>query len=106
NLAARCWARNAEGLVLLSLSCMMQDTIRRTAPSTRLITEPSMKMTAITFAVLMAAGASPSAAAAEVKVLTAGAFKQVLVALLPEIEKQSGNKVALDNDTVGALVKR
>src|SRR3954451_12045635 len=65
-----------------------------------------MKMTAITFAVLMAAGASPSAAAAEVKVLTAGAFKQVLVALLPEIEKQSGNKVALDNDTVGALVKR
>jgi molybdate transport system substrate-binding protein len=65
-----------------------------------------MKMTAITFAVLMAAGASRGAAAAEVKVLTAGAFKQVLVALLPEIEKQSGNKVALDNDTVGALVKR
>jgi molybdate transport system substrate-binding protein len=64
-------------------------------------------MTALTFAVaLMAAGASPGSAAAEVKVLTAGAFKQVLLALLPELEKQSGQKVALDNDTVGALVKR
>jgi molybdate transport system substrate-binding protein len=47
-----------------------------------------------------------TAGAADIKVLTAGAFKQVLVAMLPEFEKQSGHKVTIDNDTVGALVKR
>jgi molybdate transport system substrate-binding protein len=66
-----------------------------------------MRMTALTFAVvLMAAGATSGAACAEIKVLTAGAFKQVLLALLPEFEKQSGHKVTVDNDTVGALTKR
>jgi len=62
-------------------------------------------MSALVFAAALAAGASP-AAAAEVKVLTAGAFKQVLLALLPELEKQSGHKLTIDNDTVGALSKR
>ena len=38
--------------------------------------------------------------------LTAGAFKQVLVALVPEFEKQTGHKVTVENDTVGALTKR
>jgi molybdate transport system substrate-binding protein len=56
--------------------------------------------------VLLAAGAPRGAHAAEIKVLTAGAFKQVLVALVPEFEKQTGHKVILDNDTVGALTKR
>jgi molybdate transport system substrate-binding protein len=66
-----------------------------------------MRMTVLTFAVvLIAAGASRGAAGAEIKVLTAGAFKQVLIALLPEFEKQSGHKVTVDNDTVGALTKR
>ncbi len=66
-----------------------------------------MKITTLTFAVaLMAVGASRGAACAEIKVLTAGAFKQVLLALLPEFEKQSGHKVTVDNDTVGALTKR
>lgn len=46
------------------------------------------------------------ATGAEVKVLSAGAFKQVLLALAPEFEKQTGHKVVIDNDTVGALVKR
>jgi molybdate transport system substrate-binding protein len=46
------------------------------------------------------------AAGAEVKVLSAGAFKQVLVALAPEFEKETGHKVVIDNDTVGALIKR
>ena len=41
----------------------------------------------------MAAGAPRGAAAAEIKVLTAGAFKQVLLALVPEFEKQTGHKV-------------
>ena len=43
--------------------------------------------------------------AAEVKVLTAGAMKQVVLALQPEFEKQ-GHKLIVDNDTAGALQKR
>jgi molybdate transport system substrate-binding protein len=50
--------------------------------------------------------ASPTAKAAEIKVLTAGAYKAVLVALVPEFEKSTGHKVVLDNDTAGALQKR
>ncbi|MFL5032988.1 MAG: molybdate ABC transporter substrate-binding protein [Xanthobacteraceae bacterium] len=46
-----------------------------------------------------------ASAAAEVKVLTAGAFKQIVLAVVPEFEK-SGHKLVVDNDTVGALVKR
>jgi molybdate transport system substrate-binding protein len=66
-----------------------------------------MKLTMLGLAmVLMAAGAPRGAAAAEVKVLTAGAFKQVVVALVPEFERQTGHKVILDNDTAGALQKR
>src|SRR3974390_2565006 len=66
-----------------------------------------MKMTALAFAVvLIAAGASTTAACADIKVLTAGAFKQVLLAMLPEFEQQSAHKVIVDNDTVGALTKR
>ena len=42
---------------------------------------------------LSAAAASPGAAATEIKVLTAGAFKQVLLALLPDFEKQTGHHV-------------
>jgi molybdate transport system substrate-binding protein len=55
---------------------------------------------------VMAAGAPRGAAGAEIKVLTAGAFKQVLLALLPDFERTSGNKVTVENDTVGALTKR
>ena len=47
-----------------------------------------------------------SATAAEIKVLTTGAFKQVVVALVPEFEKATGHKVVLDNGTVGQLTKR
>ena len=46
------------------------------------------------------------ATAAEIKVLTAGAFKQVVLALVPEFEKQSGHKVVVDNGTAGQLKKR
>jgi molybdate transport system substrate-binding protein len=46
------------------------------------------------------------ASAAEIKVLTAGAFKSVVMAILPDFEKQSGNKVTVANDTAGALAKR
>ena len=47
-----------------------------------------------------------SATAAEIKVLTTGAFKQVVVALVPEFEKATGHKVVVDNGTVGQLQKR
>ena len=66
-----------------------------------------MRITALAFAVvLMAVGAPRGAACAEIKVLTAGAFRQVLLAMLPQFERQSGHKVIVDNDTVGALTKR
>ena len=45
-------------------------------------------------------------AAAEIKVLTAGAFKPVLLAMLPAFEARTGHKVKVDNDTAGALVRR
>src|SRR6476646_5518552 len=57
-------------------------------------------------AALALSGLVSSASAAEVKVLTAGAFKQVVLALVPDFEKQTGNKVLVDNDTAGGLKKR
>lgn len=47
-----------------------------------------------------------TASAAEIKVLTTGAFRSVVVALVPEFEKASGHKVVIDNGTVGQLQKR
>lgn len=44
--------------------------------------------------------------AAEIKVLTGGAFKQVVLAVMPTFEQQTGHKVIVDNDTAGALKKR
>jgi molybdate transport system substrate-binding protein len=59
---------------------------------------------ALAAALSLYAAGSPSAA--EVKVLTAGAFKEVVLALVPDYEKQTGNKVVVANDTAGALKKR
>ena len=44
--------------------------------------------------------------AAELTVLSAGAFKPVVAALMPAFEASSGSNVKLSNDTVGALVRR
>jgi molybdate transport system substrate-binding protein len=44
--------------------------------------------------------------AADLKVLTAGAFKQVLVAAQPDFERRTGHKLNIDNDTAGALQRR
>src|SRR5215470_6016089 len=69
--------------------------------------EDGMRMTLLGLAVLaFAAGAPRGGTAAEIKVLTAGAFKQVVLAIVPEFEKQTGHKVTVENDTVGALSKR
>jgi molybdate transport system substrate-binding protein len=57
-------------------------------------------------AVMLALCGVRAAAADEIKVLTAGAFKQVVLAMIPQFEQQTGHKVVVDNDTVGALVKR
>ena len=66
-----------------------------------------MRMTFVSFAIMLMAAAAPrGAGAAEIKVLSAGAFKQVLLALLPGFERQTGHKVIVENDTVGALTKR
>jgi molybdate transport system substrate-binding protein len=59
-------------------------------------------------AAMVAAGmllAASSASAAELKVLTAGAMKAVVLALVPQFENQ-GHKVTVDNDTAGGLEKR
>lgn len=50
--------------------------------------------------------AAHAAAAAELKVLTAGAFKPVLVALQPEFERRTGHRLHIENDTAGALQRR
>ncbi len=50
--------------------------------------------------------AAVSATAADVKVLTAGAFKPVVMALAPEFEKRTGHKLKIENDTSGALMRR
>jgi molybdate transport system substrate-binding protein len=50
--------------------------------------------------------ASSLATAAEIKVLSAGAFKPVVVAIASEFEKQSGHKLVIDNDTAGGLARR
>jgi len=56
-------------------------------------------------AVMLACGAA-SAQAAELKVLTAGAMKSVVVALQGDFEKQTGHRLSIDNDTAGALQRR
>lgn len=60
-----------------------------------------------TAVVLVAAAVLVSVAqAAEVRVLTAGAFKSMVQALAPAYEQQSGHKLVVANDTVGGIVKR
>jgi len=46
------------------------------------------------------------APAADIKVLTAGAMRGVLAELLPQLEKDTGHKISLDNATAGTLAKR
>jgi molybdate transport system substrate-binding protein len=55
---------------------------------------------------LMLATATPSAVAAEIKVLTAGAIKPVLQAVSEDFRAAAGHTMSLENDTVGATVKR
>ena len=47
-----------------------------------------------------------SADAAEMKILTAGAMKAVVLELVPAFEKETGHKAVVDNDTAGGLARR
>ena len=44
--------------------------------------------------------------AADIKVLTAGAMKSVVLALAPGFEQQTGHRLTIDQGTTGALLKR
>jgi molybdate transport system substrate-binding protein len=54
--------------------------------------------------VVMSLGAS--AFAADIKVLTAGAYKPVVVAMQADFERATGHRLTVENDTAGALQKR
>src|SRR4051812_30723843 len=56
-------------------------------------------------AILLLAASGGGVPGAEVKVVTPGAFKQVLLALAPAFEK-AGHTLAIENDTVGAVMKK
>ena len=47
-----------------------------------------------------------TAQAADVKILTAGAMKAVVLELVPQFEKETGHKTVVDNDTAGGLARR
>jgi molybdate transport system substrate-binding protein len=50
--------------------------------------------------------AATTASAAEIRVMHGGAFTQVITGIVPDFEKQTGHKVILERETVGALTKR
>ena len=52
------------------------------------------------------AAASPSVGAQPLRVLTAGAFKPVVVELTEAFERESQQKLIVDNDTAGAILRR
>ena len=52
------------------------------------------------------AGLAQSAPAAEIKVLTTGAMKEVVLAVAQDFEKRTGHKVTVDNATAGVLSRR
>jgi len=60
----------------------------------------------IVLASLALVALSDGAAAAEIKVLTAGVMKETILALVPEFERATGHKVLIQNDTAGALLRR
>jgi len=50
--------------------------------------------------------AATAAHAADMKILTAGAMKAVVLELVPAFEKETGHKAVIDNDTAGGLARR
>ena len=62
-------------------------------------------MRAFLIALLAVIGMGP-ASAADLKLLTAGAFKSVAQELVADFEKKTGHKVTIENDTAGAVARR
>ena len=61
----------------------------------------------LSIALILAASLAATAARADtVKVLTSGAYKQIVLALVPAFESRTGHTVVVSNDTAGALAKR
>lgn len=65
-----------------------------------------MRFTHLLLTCIFTATAIQLVHAADIKVLTAGAYKPVLLALQPEFEQRTGHKLMIENDTAGALQKR
>jgi molybdate transport system substrate-binding protein len=63
-------------------------------------------VTGLFAAIFAIAAVAQSASAADIKILTAGAMRGVLIELVPQFEKDTGHKVTLDNATAGTLAKR
>jgi len=63
-------------------------------------------LAATVFAVLSQVLFISGAAAETLKVLTTGAFKQVVVAVAADYEKRTGHTIDIQNDTAGAVTKR
>jgi molybdate transport system substrate-binding protein len=52
-------------------------------------------------------GLAPALAyAADVKILTTGAMKAVVLELVPQFERETGHKAVIDNDTAGGVTRR
>jgi molybdate transport system substrate-binding protein len=65
-----------------------------------------MNLRALIAVFLAVAAGATAVHGAELKVLSAGAFKPVLLALKPGFEQQTGHTLKIENDTAGALQKR
>lgn len=58
------------------------------------------------FIALLLGFAPAMAHGAEVKVLTTGAMKAVVLELVPQFEKETGHRAVVDNDTAGGVTRR
>ena len=62
--------------------------------------------TRIVLALLGALAFATGADAADIRLLTTGAFKPIALDLIADFERESGHKVTVENDTAGAIVRR
>lgn len=69
-------------------------------------TSPTHAMRQFGLSLLLCAATSLPALAADIKVLTTGAFKPVVSALAADFEARTGHKVEVVNDTAGAVARR
>ncbi len=65
-----------------------------------------MRLTSTLLGALLMLGPASLAHSAEIRVLTAGAMKEVVLQLVTPFEKDTGHKVTVANDTAGGLQRR